>query len=177
MFRALVLTAAASAVMLSAPANAQRVDDPVSLEEVLEEMLKSPYYGTTSSGYGRAQRPYIDKFPLIMLSGGDRYTNVKYFKGTGKIMTDLQDMTVYATTRDTDFKVSSLSGDDLEKWKPIIVPEVSYLNGPWGKAWNESLQAWVLTLVDKPLYRFTGDEEPGEAKGHGGDFYKLDIIG
>lgn len=178
MLRSFLLTAAATAVVFAVPANAQnRVDDPVALEEVLEEMLSSPYYGTTSNGYGRAQRPYIDKVPQIMLGSGARYTNVKYFKGVGKIVTDLQDRTVYATTRDTDFRVSSLSEADLQRWSPIVVPETASFYAPWGKAFNAALNAWVLTFVDKPLYRFNGDDAPGQANGHGGDFYKLDVVG
>jgi len=178
MFRTLVLSAAASAVLISLPANAQnRVEDPLSLEEVLEEMLSSPYYGTTSTGYGRAQRPYIDKVPQLMLGSGARYTNVKYFKGVGKIMTDLQYRTVYATTRDTDFQVSSLSETDLQRWSPIVVPESASFYRPWGKAYNAAMDAWVLTFVDKPLYRFKGDEEPGQANGAGDGFYTLEVTG
>lgn len=177
MFRTFLLSVAAGAVFLSAPASAQRVEDPVSLEEVLEEMLSSPYYGQTSTGFGRAQRPYIDKVPQLMLGSGAFYTNVKYFKGVGKIMTDLDFHTVYATTRDRDFQVSSLSEADLQKWSPIVVNEHAPLYSPWGRAYNASMDVWVLTFADKPLYRFKGDEEPGQAKGHGGDFYKLDVIG
>jgi predicted lipoprotein with Yx(FWY)xxD motif len=178
MLRTFLLSAAASAVLFSLPATAQnRVDDPVSLDELLEEQLSAPYYGNTSTGYGRAQRPYIDKVPQLMLGGTARYTNVKYFRGIGKIMTDLQYRTVYATTRDTDFQVSSLSEADLEKWSPMVVSENATLYAPWGKAFNKAMNAWVLTFVDKPLYRFNGDEEPGQAKGDGGDFYKLEVIG
>lgn len=178
MFRTLVFSAAAGALLLSTPVSAQnRVDDPVSLDELLEEMLSSPYYGTTTNGYGRAQRPYIDKVPQMMLGSGARYTTVKYFRGVGRIMTDLQDRTVYATSRDTDYQVSSLSEADLQRWSPIVVPENATFYKPWGKAYNEAMGAWVLTFIDKPLYRFKGDEEPGQANGTGNGFYTLEVIG
>lgn len=178
MIRTVLFSAGAAALLLAYPASSQvRVDDPVSLEELFEELLRSPYYGSTSKGYGRAQRPHVDKVPQLFMSGSDPYTNVRYFRGAGKILTDIQDMTLYATSRDTDFEVSSLSASDLEMWKPIQISENAYLYGQWGKAWNEALQAWVLTLVDKPLYRYAGDKSPGETNGHGGDFYKLEILG
>lgn len=178
MIRTVLISASASMVLMTTAAVAQnRVEDPISLEELYEEQLRGAYYGNTSNGYGRAQRPYVDKVPQIFMSGSDPYTNVRYFKGAGKILTDIQDMTLYATTRDIDYEVSSLSAADLEMWKPIKVSKDARFYGQWGKAWNEALQAWVLTLVDKPLYRYAGDKSPGETNGHGGDFYKLEIIG
>jgi predicted lipoprotein with Yx(FWY)xxD motif len=178
-YRSLLLPALLAAVMAAAPATAQRLNDsdPVDLEEIYEEQYRAPYYGTTSDGFGRAQRPYLDKVPQRILSGGFLYTNAKYFKGLGKVLTDKQDMTLYATRLDRDHEVSSLSGDALQRWKPIVVRENAHLSGLWGKAWNDSLNAWVLTLVDKPLYRYVGDEEPGQARGANDDFYVLEIIG
>lgn len=171
-------TIAATAFMLSSAANAQlRSEDAGSLEEVLKQHLTSPYYGSTSEGYGRAQRPYVDQVPQLLMSGNDPYTDVKYFRTTGKILTDSYGMTIYATARDTDFKVSSLTSDDLERWRPIVVPEGISQHGAWGTAWNEALGAWVLTFADKPLYRFRGDEEPGQANGVGNGFYTLEVIG
>ncbi|WP_416896853.1 MAG: hypothetical protein ACMVY4_15180 [Minwuia sp.] len=176
MFRT-VLIASAVAIALAGPASAQvRIGDPVDAQETLEEILSVPYYGSTSTGYGRAQRPIVDRVPMRILSGtGYHYTNAKYFRVVGKILTDLQDMTLYASKQDRDFGVSSV--EDTSTWKPMIISENTRLTGLWGKAWNESLNAWVLTLVDKPLYRYVGDDAPGQAKGDTGDFYKLEVVG
>ena len=177
MFRSVLIPATIAVSLIALPATAQlRVDDPVDRGELLEEMLSAPYYGATSDGYGRAQRPYIDEVPERILSGtGYYHTNTRYFRGVGKILTDLEDHTLYASRLDRDFGVSSI--DDTDTWKPIVISDGARLTGLWGRAWSEPLNAWVLTLVDKPLYRYAGDDGPGQANGDGGDFYKLEIIG
>ncbi|WP_417516265.1 hypothetical protein [Minwuia sp.] len=179
MLRSLILSSAAALVLATTPAASQfREGDPVDLEEVLEEMLRAPYYGTTSNGFGRAQRPVVDQVPQKILSGtGYYYTDASYFRGIGKVLTDTNDITLYATSLDRDHEVSSVSGEALNKWRPLVIPERTRFSGLWGRAWNAELEAWVLTLAGKPLYRFIGDEEPGEANGVGGAWYILEVIG
>ncbi len=168
----------AAAPIVGTAAAQNRLQDPVSFEEVLEDQLSAPYYGETSEGYGRAQRPIVDKIPHKGLRGAGYWrTDVNYFKGVGKILTDLQDMTLYATSKDRDFEVSSVTGDALDQWRPLVVPEDFESTGLWGKAWNADMKTWVLTFADKPLYRFAGDEKPGDANGRGGDWYVMEVIG
>lgn len=181
MFRTALLLAGFAALIAAQPAAAQNRptdQDPLSLEEILEEQLGAPYYGQTSEGYGRAQRPIVDRIPRKGLRGAGYWrTNVKYFKGVGKILTDLQDMALYATSLDRDHRVSSVTGAALDRWRPLTVPETIETTGLWGKAWNDDMKAWVLTFAGKPLYRFAGDEAPGDVRGKGGPWYVMEVIG
>lgn len=174
---AALVAMAAAAPAVAAAQNRVGDQDPVSLEETLEELLSSPYYDDTPDGYGRAQRPVVDQIPSIGLRGtGSWKTRVKYFKGVGQILTDLHEMTLYATSKDREFRVSSVSGDALKMWRPLTVEKSFEGSGLWGKAWNADMKAWVLTFADKPLYRYAGDKEPGDAKGRGGDWYVMEVI-
>lgn len=175
MLRFVLFPALLAALVVGSWANAQvRAIDPPDPAEVLEEQLRGPYYSVS----GRGQRPIVDRVPEQILSGtGFYFTNVRYFKGVGKILTDLEDQTLYATEKDQLLGQSSLGADDLKDWQPIRITEKTNLTGFWGKAWNETLQVWVLTLVDKPLYRFIGDEAPGEVNGKGAGWYPLEVLG
>ena len=152
------------------PAVAQlRVDDALDPEEVLEEELRAPYYSIGEGGPKRAQRPIVDRIPMrgVMDRGGSALVDVVYTRETGQILTDTDGHALYATERDTAHGVSSLSGEALGQWRPLTVSKDLKTYGLWGKAWNEALQVWVLTMVDKPLYTFVGDKEPGVANGIG----------
>jgi len=175
MLRSVLFPVLLSCLVLGSLAQAQnRPDDPPDPSEVLEELLNAPYYNSS----GRAQRPILDQVPEQILTGtGFSFTNTRYFRGVGKILTDLDDMTLYATEKDRVVGQSSLGQEDLTQWQPIRITEETKLTGLWGRAWNDSLRSWVLTLVDKPLYRFTGDEEPGEVKGKGAGWHTLEVLG
>lgn len=161
------------------PAAAQlRVDDALDPEEVLEEELRSPYYAITDGGPTRAQRPLVDRIPMrgVMDRGGNSLVDVVYTKRTGQILTDLSGHALYATDKDTAYGKSSLSGAALENWRPLTVSKDLRTYGLWGKAWNEALQVWVLTMADKPLYTYTGDTEAGVANGVGNGWYTMEVI-
>lgn len=161
------------------PAAAQlRVDDAVDPEEVLEEELRAPYYSLGEGGPKRAQRPIVDRIPMrgVMDRGGSVLVDVNYTRKTGQILTDTDGHALYATERDTAHGVSSLSGDAVKQWRPLTVSKHLKTYGLWGKAWNEALQVWVLTMADKPLYTFVGDTEPGVANGVGNGWYTMEVI-
>jgi len=161
------------------PAAAQlRVDDAMDPEEVLEEELRSPYYSVAEGGPTRAQRPIVDRIPMrgVMDRGGSPLVDVVYSKHTGQILTDLSGHALYATSSDLVHGKSSLSGDALKMWQPLTVSKDLRTYGLWGKAWNEDLQVWVLTMADKPLYTYKGDTEAGVANGVGNGWYTMEVI-
>ncbi len=155
-------------------AGAQQQIDAADPAEVLENSLDDPYY----RGGTRAQRETVKLVPEQILTGtGFYFTNVRYYAGVGNILTDLDNRTLYASKRDRVFEQSSLTEESLASWEPIVITESTKLTGLWGRAWNEALGVWVLTLVDKPLYRFKGDEAPGEANGKNSNWYTLEVMG
>lgn len=161
------------------PATAQlRVDDALDPEEVLEEELRSPYYALTDGGPTRAQRPLVDRIPMrgVMDRGGSALVDVIYTRRTGQILTDMNGHALYATENDTAYGKSSLSGEALSNWRPLTVSEDLRTYGLWGKAWNEALKVWVLTMADKPLYTYVGDTEAGVANGVGNGWYTMEVI-
>ncbi|MDF1719552.1 MAG: hypothetical protein P1U65_02655 [Minwuia sp.] len=155
-----------------------RIGDAVDPEEVLEEELRAPYYAVEDGGPKRAQRPIVDRIPMrgVMDRGGSALVDVIYTRRTGQILTDMDGHALYATDRDTAYGVSSLSGEALKQWRPLTVSKDLRTYGLWGKAWNEALQVWVLTMADKPLYTFVGDKEPGVANGVGNGWYTMEVI-
>lgn len=161
------------------PASAQlRVDDALDPEEILEEELRSPYYAFTDGGPTRAQRPLVDRIPMrgVMDRGGNSLVDVIYTRRTGQILTDMSGHALYATENDTAYGKSSLSGEALSNWRPLTVSKDLRTYGLWGKAWNEALQVWVLTMADKPLYTYVGDTEAGVANGIGNGWYTMEVI-
>ena len=83
---------------------------------------------------------------------------------------------LYATEKDREYGKSSLSGEALKNWRPLTVSKDLRTYGLWGKAWNEALQVWVLTMADKPLYTYVGDTEAGVANGIGNGWYTMEVI-
>ncbi len=161
------------------PASAQlRVDDALDPEEILEEELRSAYYAFTDGGPTRAQRPLVDRIPMrgVMDRGGSALVDVIYTRHTGQILTDMNGHALYATENDTAYGKSSLSGEALNNWRPLTVSKDLRTYGLWGKAWNEALQVWILTMADKPLYTYVGDTEAGVANGVGNGWYTMEVI-
>lgn len=162
------------------PATAQlRIDDALDPEEVLEEELRTPYYAFADGGPTRAQRPLVDRIPMrgVTDRGGNALVDVVYSRRTGQILTDMNGHALYASENDLAFGKSFLAGDALQNWRPLTVSKDLKTYGLWGKAWNEALQVWVLTMADKPLYTYVGDKEAGVANGIGNGWYTMEVIG
>jgi predicted lipoprotein with Yx(FWY)xxD motif len=84
-----------------------------------------------------------------------------------KILTDINDMTLYAYAKDANSK-SSCYGDCLKNWEPLIVNKrlasTEAYNGYLGQITREDGQKQI-TYNGMPLYRFKGDKKPGDALG------------
>ena len=161
------------------PAAAQvRVNDPLDEAELLEDRLRAPYYAFADGGPTRAQRPLVKRIPMhgVMDRGGSYLVDVIHTRRTGQILTDMEGHALYATEKDREYGKSSLSGEALKNWRPLTVSKDLPTYGLWGKAWNEALQVWVLTMADKPLYTYVGDTEAGVANGIGNGWYTMEVI-
>jgi predicted lipoprotein with Yx(FWY)xxD motif len=84
-----------------------------------------------------------------------------------RILTDVNDMTLYAYARDANSQ-SSCYGDCLKNWEPLIVNKQlankESSKGYLGQVPREDGQKQI-TYNGMPLYRFKGDKKPGDAFG------------
>ena len=173
-----LLTALALAIPLAVvPAYASVFqNDPPDPEKELEDDLILPYYAFVEGGLRRAQRKEI-QVPARALAEYRYVVTYSYFKGIGQIATDLDDMTLYTHRKDRIYQQSAADKDALKDHRPIIVDEDSHHPGLFGKAYNATLDKWVLTLADKPLYRYTGDKKPGDTNGDRDGWDVIEVIG
>lgn len=179
MLRLLVMGVALGAMLGAAPVAAQRLDaDPKDLEDFLEDQLRVPYYDIVDGVFRRSQRPLVDRIPMrqVTHSAAGSLVDVRYAAATGQILTTADGMALYATKLDRIYGQSSIEGQQLESWRPYVVPENLRTGGFWGKAWNATLQEWVLTFAEKPLYTYAGDAAPGQANGVGGPWYTMEVF-
>ncbi|MDG2243443.1 MAG: hypothetical protein P8L66_08095 [Rhodospirillaceae bacterium] len=87
-------------------------------------------------------------------------------KGHGWVVTDTGQMTLYTSKRDIEPGTSSCVEDCAVSWPPYLVPEGANSNGDWSIITREDgSQQWAYE--DKPLYRYSVDQGPGDTYGEG----------
>lgn len=89
---------------------------------------------------------------------------------TASVLVDYEGKTVYLLTEDSTEEPHCNDTDCFGFWSPVLTGTTDLVLGDGVTAeigvWNhDGLDH--LTIDDRPLYVFTGDQEPGDAGGHG----------
>jgi predicted lipoprotein with Yx(FWY)xxD motif len=108
-------------------------------------------------------------------SSSNSYTvGVNNVAGLGKVLADSQGRTVYLFEKDTGPK-STCSGACAQEWPPVTVSgKPSAGNGVTASMLETTKRSDGTTQVtynDRPLYRFTGDSNPGDTAGQNVEAY------
>jgi predicted lipoprotein with Yx(FWY)xxD motif len=108
-------------------------------------------------------------------SSSNSYTvGVNNVAGLGKVLVDSQGRTVYLFEKDTGPK-STCSGACAQEWPPVTVSgKPSAGNGVTASMLETTKRSDGTTQVtynDHPLYRFTGDSNPGDTAGQNVEAY------
>ena len=94
--------------------------------------------------------------------------------GLGKILVDSQGRTVYLFEKDTG-PMSTCSGACATEWPPVTTsgkPTAGDgLSASMLGTTKRSDGTTQVTFNDHPLYRFEGDQKPGDTSGQGLDFF------
>jgi predicted lipoprotein with Yx(FWY)xxD motif len=118
-------------------------------------------------------------------SGSSSTVGVTDVDGLGKILVDSQGRTVYLFEKDTGPK-STCSGACAQEWPPVTTSgKPSAGDGVTASMLGTTKRSDGTTQVtynDHPLYRFTGDNAPGDAAGqkldaYGAEWYVLSPAG
>ena len=93
--------------------------------------------------------------------------NVKFQPhGHGQALTDEKGMSLYTFSRDIDPNKSVCVAQCEKQWPPLMATGEAFEGGEWSTVLRaEGKRQWAFR--GKPLYRFAGDENPGEAFGDG----------
>jgi predicted lipoprotein with Yx(FWY)xxD motif len=81
------------------------------------------------------------------------------------VLTNTKGFTVYTFAPDTSTK-SNCNGACAQSWPPVKPATASAVKAPFSTI-KRSDGATQLTFHGRPLYTFTGDTSPGQAKGNG----------
>ena len=81
------------------------------------------------------------------------------------ILADQNRLTVYVFDRDT-LNLSNCYNACAKAWPPVLVAEDTVLDAPLAFTVRKDGEH-QLTINGKPLYRYAGDEAPGEINGDG----------
>ena len=107
-------------------------------------------------------------------SGASSTVGVSDVSGLGKILVDSQGRTVYLFEKDTGPK-SMCSGACAQEWPPVTTsgkPSAGDgLTASMVGTTKRSDGTTQVTYNDHPLYRFTGDNNPGDTSGQNVDAY------
>jgi predicted lipoprotein with Yx(FWY)xxD motif len=91
--------------------------------------------------------------------------------GLGSVLVDAEGFTLYELKTESDGQIQC-TGECAEAWPPVIAPGGVALAPPSGVAATIGTVArpdgrLQVTFAGKPLYRFAGDSQPGQANGQG----------
>lgn len=87
-------------------------------------------------------------------------------KGHGWDVTDSEQMALYTSKRDIEPGTSSCVEDCAVSWPPYLAPEGAEGNGDWSIITrDDGGRQWAYD--DKPLYRYSVDQGPGDTYGEG----------
>jgi predicted lipoprotein with Yx(FWY)xxD motif len=107
-------------------------------------------------------------------SGGSSTIGVSDAGSLGKILVDSQGRTVYLFEKDSGPK-STCSGACASEWPPVTTsgkPTAGDgLSASMLGTTKRSDGTTQVTYNDHPLYRFEGDQQPGDTSGQGLDFF------
>jgi predicted lipoprotein with Yx(FWY)xxD motif len=107
-------------------------------------------------------------------SGGSSTVGATDVSGLGKILVDSQGRTIYLFEKDTGPK-SMCSGACAQEWPPVTTSgKPSAGDGVTASMLGTTKRSDGTTQVtynDHPLYRFTGDNSPGDTAGQNVDAY------
>lgn len=86
----------------------------------------------------------------------------------GDVFVDYRGMTLYAFDGDTEPGKSACIGDCAKVWVPLKAAELAKPIGDWSVVRREDgSRQWAFKGA--PLYAFSGDRKPGDARGHEAD--------
>jgi predicted lipoprotein with Yx(FWY)xxD motif len=115
-----------------------------------------------------------DQATAASSSSNSSTVGVNDVAGLGKVLVDSQGRTVYLFEKDTGPK-SRCSGACAQEWPPVTVSgKPSAGNGVTASMLGTTKRSDGTTQVtynDHPLYRFTGDSNPGDAAGQNVEAY------
>ena len=87
-------------------------------------------------------------------------------KGHGWAVTDVSQMTLYTSKRDIEPGTSTCVEDCAVTWPPYLAPEQSVIGDGWSVITrDDGSRQWAYK--DKPLYRYSVDQGPGDTYGEG----------
>jgi len=108
----------------------------------------------------------------VSLAQEKELVQIKNKAGIGNYLADSQGKTLYYFTKDTPGN-SACTGDCKQKWQIYCYQTDGITPGPGLKASDFTWFQWAdgstehLMYKGKPLYRFAGDETPGDTNGDG----------
>jgi predicted lipoprotein with Yx(FWY)xxD motif len=103
--------------------------------------------------------------------------------GPGAMLTDSGGMVLYGYTQDAS-GVSHCTGPCAQTWPPYTLPAGTHPSGPAAVTGSPGIiqradGAYPLTINNMPLYRYSGDQDPGDINGQGvnGVWFAVDPSG
>ncbi len=85
----------------------------------------------------------------------------------GKVLTDLNGMTLYTNDGDTPNSKSGCTGDCRATWRAVAAPETGLNLGDWSVVHRADDATAQWAFQGKPLYTYVKDIDPGDTKGDG----------
>jgi len=93
----------------------------------------------------------------------------------GHVLTDAKGMTLYSPEGERSSGKSTCSDDCLKTWVPLVAPWVANPAGDWTViARGDGVKQWAYK--GQPLYRHTGDINPGEVNGNGNKDWRAIVL-
>lgn len=81
------------------------------------------------------------------------------------VLTNAEGRTLYILASDMEFGQSACNGDCAMLWPPFAASVEAKASGPWTIfTRDDGARQWAYN--GKPLYTYSKDQKPGDAKGH-----------